>query len=139
VKSAAVGLLVPLLAVSCASCRGTPTDPSRQAVQVTIILTTDGAFTATLQGTAITAAGAHAFNLDPGTYQISGQMQSPFLDVTFGRLGTGGVAMDSITAPSGPAPQVDHCDASFFTLAPPQAFSVSFTVSAASASACQGQ
>jgi hypothetical protein len=139
VKPAAIGLLVPLLAVSCASCGSTPTDPSRQAVQVNIILTADGGFSATLQGTTLTVGGAHQFNLAPGTYQISGQMQSPFLDVTFGRLGTGGVAMDSITAASGPAPQVDHCDASFFTLAPPQSFSVSFTVSTASASACQGQ
>jgi hypothetical protein len=138
VKPAASCLALLLLAVCCARCGGSPTDPSRQAVQVSIILATDGAFSATLQGTTITAGGVHQFNLDPGTYQISGQMESPYLDVAFARIGPGGVAMDSITAPSGPAPQVGHCDASFLTLAPPQSFSVSFTVSTANASACQG-
>ncbi len=131
------GLALLLLAICCGSC-GSPTDPSRQAVQVNIILITDGAFSATFRGTTISVEGAHTFSLDPGTYQVSGQMNSPFLDVAFARLGTGGVAMDSITAPTGPAPQVGHCDASFLTLAPPQSFSVGFTVSAANASACQG-
>jgi hypothetical protein len=107
-------------------------------VQVSVILATDGAFTATLEGTTMTAGGVHTFNLQPGTYQVSGQMNSPFLDVAFARTGTGGVAKDSISAPSGPAPQVGHCDASFLTLAPPQPFLVSFTVSTADASACQG-
>ena len=132
------GLALLLLAACCASCSGSPADPSRQAVPLTVILRTDGAFSATLQGMTITAQGVHAFNLAPGTYQISGQMASPFLDVAFGRLGAGGVAMDSITAPSGPAPVVGHCDASFLTLDPPQSFSVSFTVSASTA-ACQPQ
>jgi hypothetical protein len=111
-------------------------------VKVNIILTTDGAFSATFQGTTITVQGAQetirTFNLDPGTYQVSGQMQSPFLDVAFARSGTGGVASDSITAPSGPGSQVGHCDASFLTLAPPQSFSVSFTVATSDATACQG-
>jgi hypothetical protein len=138
VKPAANGLALLFLAVYCANCGGSPTDPSRQAVQVSIILTTDGAFSATLQGTTITAAGVHEFNLDPGTYQISGQMASPFLDVAFARLGTGGVAKGSISASSGPGPEVGQCDASFLTLAPPQSFSIGFTVSTADASACQG-
>jgi hypothetical protein len=132
-------LALLLLAICCASCGGSPSGPSRQAVPVIIILTTDGAFSATFQGTTMTAGGVHTFNLEPGTHQLSGQMSSPFLDVAFARLGTGGVAMDSITTPSGPAPQVGHCDASFLTLAPPQSFSVSFSVSAADASACQFQ
>jgi hypothetical protein len=141
VKPAASGLALLLLAVCCESCGGSTTGPS-QAVKVNIILSTDGAFSATFQGTTITAQGAQetvrTFNLDPGTYQVSGQMQSPFLDVAFARPGTGGVARDSITAPSGPGPQVGHCDASFLTLAPPQSFSVSFTVSTSNDSACQG-
>jgi hypothetical protein len=107
-------------------------------VQVNIILTTDGAFSATLQGTIISTEGVHTFNLDPGTYQVSGEMKTPFLDVAFAGPGTGGVAKDSISASSGPAPQVRHCGASFLTLAPPQPFSVSFTVSTANAGACQG-
>jgi hypothetical protein len=107
-------------------------------VQVNIILTTDGAFSATLQGTIISTEGVHTFNLDPGTYQVSGEMKTPFLEVAFAGSGTGGVAKDSISASSGPAPQVGHCGVSFLTLAPPQPFSVTFTVSTAIASACQG-
>jgi hypothetical protein len=136
---AAKGLALLFLAACCAGCGGSPADPSRQAVQLTIVLTTDGPFSATLQGMTITAQGVHAFNLTPGTYQISGQMESPFLDVAFARLGAGGVATDSITAPTGPSPVVGHCDASFLTLNPPQSFSVSFTVSASTATACQPQ
>jgi hypothetical protein len=141
VKPAASGLALLLLALCCESCGGPTTAPS-QAVKVTITFITDGAFSATFQGTTITAQGVQetvrTFNLNPGTYQMSGQMQSPFLDVTFARPGTGGVTKDSISAPSGPSPQVGHCDASFLTLAPPQSFSVSFTVSTSDASACQG-
>jgi len=107
-------------------------------VQVNIILFTDGAFSATFQGTTITTGGVHTFNLDPGMYQITGELQSPFLDVAFARLGTGGVAKDSVNATGGPGAQVGHCDASFLTLAPPQSFSVSFTVSTSDTSACQG-
>ena len=107
-------------------------------MQVNIILATDGAFSATFQGTTITSAGVHTFSLDPGAYQVTGQMQSPFLDVAFARLGTGGVDKDSISATGGPGAQVGHCDASFLTLAPPQSFSVSFTVSTSDTSACQG-
>lgn len=138
VKPAARSVALLLLAVCSGSCGGSPSDPSRQGVQVNVNFTTDGAFSATIQGTTITVEGVHTFNLQPGTYQVSGQMNSPFLDVAFARLGTGGVAKDSITAQSGPAPQVSHCDASFLTLAPPQPFSVSFTVSTADATACQG-
>jgi hypothetical protein len=141
VKPAAIGLALLFLAGCCESCGGSTTGPS-QAVKVNIILTTDGAFSATFQSTAITVQGAQEtvrpFNLGPGMYQLSGQMQSPFLDVAFAGPGTGGVVMDSITAPSGPSPQVGHCDASFLTLAPPQSFSVSFTVSTSGGSACQG-
>jgi hypothetical protein len=141
VKPAARGLALLLLAACCESCAGSTTGPS-QSVTVNIILTTDGAFSATFQGTTISAQGVQktvrTFNLDPGTYLVSGQMQSPFLDVAFTRSGTGGVARDSITAPSGPSPQVGHCDVSFFTLAPPQSFSVSFTVTTSDARACQG-
>ena len=107
-------------------------------MQVNLILVTDGAFSATFQGTAIVTGGVHTFNLDPGTYQVTGQMQSPFLDVAFARLGTGGVVKDTISATGGPGAQVGHCDVSFLTLAPPQSFSVSFTVSTSDASACQG-
>ena len=131
-------LALLLLAISCGSCGGSPSGPTRQAVQVNIILTTDGAFSATFQGTTITTGGVHTFNLDPGTYQVTGEMQSPFLDVAFARLGTGGVAKDSINATGGPGAQVGHCDASFLTLTPPQSFSVSFTVSTSDAGACQG-
>lgn len=129
-----------LATASAASCGGSPTGPSGSgAIQVSIILTADGAFSATFQGTTITAQGLHTFNLNPGTYQISGQMRTTFLDVAFARVaGTGGVVSGSVRAPSGPAPQVGQCDASFLTFAPPQSFSVSFTVSTANASACQG-
>lgn len=132
-------LLLVLLG-SAAGCGGSPTGPSGSgAVQVSILFIADGAFSATFRGTTITAQGVHTFNLNPGTYQISGQMRTTFLDVAFARVtGSGGVVSGSVRASSGPAPQAGQCNVSFLTFAPPQPFSVSFTVSTVSANACQG-
>ncbi len=82
-----------------------------------------------LQGQTITAQGPYNFRLEPGTYEITGEMRTYVLSVDFSRVaGTGGVQAGSVRSLSGPAIDVSQCGVLYLTYSPPSSVRVQFTV-----------
>lgn len=142
-------IIVLALATSAAACGSDsspaspspPTPPAGQTIPVTMWLTSDhGPYSVTFQGKTYTSDGFWTIDLAPGTYYLTGTMRTNVVGVGFGRLSSlgnpGGVVSGSVL-PGGPVLSATQCQASFLTLSPPAVFTVTFTVSSVSSTACQ--
>ena len=132
-----VGLLMwTTLAVSCGAGPAAPGSSSP-----TVVVGFAGApFSASLDGTTVSADGVFTFSLAPGDHEIAGTFTSGLMVIVFsgGHFASGGVRSGSLVSLQGIQPDVMSCNASWgdFTRRQ-QAFRIRFTVTTNSLAACQ--
>lgn len=130
----AVLAALPLLG----SCGGDSGTSASGGVPFVLALTADGPFSAKFNGETITAEGVYNFQLKPGTYELTAQMNTYVLGVDFSKtIGTGGVQAGSVRSLAGPVVDVHQCGALYLTYSPPSSVRVQFTVTESDGAACK--
>jgi len=122
-----------------------PPSPGPSGATFRLVLSTfSSTYTATFQGQTYTASGLFNVSLAPGTYTISGTTQgqgpgTPVFIVGFALGGAGGgVQSSSVRSLSGPVSQTLPCSVAYTpATGSPANFSVQFTVTSSTTSACQ--
>ena len=120
------------------SCGGDSGTSASGGVSVLLVVTADGPFSVKFNGDTITAQGTYNYQLKPGTYELTGQMNTYVLGIDFSKMtGTGGVQAGSVRSLAGPAVDVHQCGALYLTYAPPSSVRVQFAITESEGAACK--